>query len=299
MYQSSNNTYAWKLLLNNMSCFNEETGELAFSVLSRAVLGDSQKSKFDHLNTMYTLLHSYMSVADDIRNDQDKVGPQRNWRKQHDFDGPEVAATKAWLSLFVRRLRYDQLVVYDGSTEAYRKADIASKHMVARKADAPMFSLTKQTALVDALLKQAKTKLEGSTWAWQMRSIWPEFEHVMPSPASALRPYAGDDLDDSEDDDEYKPMSPVSVPKAPDNGKDEACSESDPEEGSCNDAPPPRKKRSTGLGVLDVDERGEMVSWDAWLRGKGLRPGNVIPGPRSSRRFDARRDRSSEGMVRL
>lgn len=56
----------WQMFQHNLSAFNEECGELSFSVLSRSTQGDSLRSDIEHMNDTYRLIHLYRSVADDF-----------------------------------------------------------------------------------------------------------------------------------------------------------------------------------------------------------------------------------------
>ena len=55
LYQKKHDTPAWRMLKHDFTVFNEEVGEMAFSILARCVLGDSSQSRLEHLNEAYTL----------------------------------------------------------------------------------------------------------------------------------------------------------------------------------------------------------------------------------------------------
>jgi len=66
-YQFKNNLVSYEMLLNNQSMFNEDMGEITFSVLSRCVLGDNVKCMFTHLDRMYCMIPYVQQVVRIIR----------------------------------------------------------------------------------------------------------------------------------------------------------------------------------------------------------------------------------------
>jgi hypothetical protein len=69
----------WQMFHHNLSAFNEECGELSFSVLSRSTQGDSLRSDAVHMNDTYKLIHQYRAVANDFESalyQNQKVDPK-------------------------------------------------------------------------------------------------------------------------------------------------------------------------------------------------------------------------------
>ena len=58
--------YALDLMKANTSIINEELGEATFSLLGRAVLGDSCRSDFEYMRGVYKLIPLYREVKDDL-----------------------------------------------------------------------------------------------------------------------------------------------------------------------------------------------------------------------------------------
>ena len=50
----------------NMHMYNEELGEISFSVLARCVLGDNHKSDLQHMRSLYKLLPVYRDTKDQL-----------------------------------------------------------------------------------------------------------------------------------------------------------------------------------------------------------------------------------------
>jgi hypothetical protein len=57
LHQKQHNLPTWLILKSSLSLFNEEAGEMSFSVLSRCVVGDTIKHKLDYMNNMYCSIH--------------------------------------------------------------------------------------------------------------------------------------------------------------------------------------------------------------------------------------------------
>ena len=119
LYQKMNNLPVWTMLKHNMAMFNEEAGELSFSILSRCVLGDTTKSKFDHLSDMYSLIHTFRELDNDLRDDEEKTGPKVNWRTRVKPDSEEVTGTSGWLGQMLRKIQYNQVTEYNGEKKGF------------------------------------------------------------------------------------------------------------------------------------------------------------------------------------
>lgn len=284
IHQKKNNTPAYQMLANNLAVFNEEAGEMCFSVLARCVLGDSMKSKFEHLNSMYTLLHTYMAIADDIVDDQDMAGPSRNWRKRIDPEGEEVTAVKAWFKMTLRRIKHNNFRQYDGTPNSYQSAAAAAKHMTQRTSAGHMFHMPTILAKRDHVFKSVKASILKNTLTVCMVPIWPEFEHKLPPSELDRIEYVGDD-EDAEDADEWAPDTPPPPEAGAGKRKQLSDSDSDMRENSpASEAEqdPEEKKHD---GSRDFDARGDRVNWDEWLRGDSIKASNILPGTGRPRRY--------------
>ena len=79
----------YDLLMGDASCFNEpqEAGEISFSLLARACIGDTQRRKLSHMEDMYILSNFLMSVKNDITNDVEEIRPADKLADTHIADG--------------------------------------------------------------------------------------------------------------------------------------------------------------------------------------------------------------------
>ena len=59
----------WNLFRFNLSCFNEESQEIAFGLLAQATSSDTLSSVFDHLDKKWKLLRSFYSHSAELSAD--------------------------------------------------------------------------------------------------------------------------------------------------------------------------------------------------------------------------------------
>ena len=77
-YWRQSDYYAVQLMMANTSIVNEELGEATFSLLARAVLGDSCRSDFQHMRKLFKLIPIYREIKDDLSDQQGKKN-SINW----------------------------------------------------------------------------------------------------------------------------------------------------------------------------------------------------------------------------
>lgn len=294
LYQSKANTVAWQMLVNNFSAFNEETGELAFSVLARCVLGDSTKSKFEHLNNMYTLLHTYIAISEDVRNDVSDAGPNQAWRKKIAADAMEVQSVRFWFEGFLRNLRHNSWTVYSGE-KGYPSSVAASNHQATRGTVQPMFTQERVDLGLALVLSKCRKMIVGNIWGYQVRHIWPEFNHPAPPlPAGAVSQLESSDDGDETDDEDYKPEDLHLEQHKSNKRKGAPHSEPDSDDSDEKEEETAGSSSSSSSSSLDFDARGEPVPWSA---AGAVTEANITPLARSTRRQNAARDWSGSGMV--
>ena len=57
MHQRHFDLPTWRMFVSTTAVYNEEIGEMSLSQLSRCVLGDTVKAKFQHMHTQYKLIN--------------------------------------------------------------------------------------------------------------------------------------------------------------------------------------------------------------------------------------------------
>jgi hypothetical protein len=302
LYQRYKNLPQWQMMEDQMSVFNEETGEQAFSVLARCVLGDSTKAKFAHLNKMYRLLHTYMSLSAGIRDDMDFDGPVGNWRKVHKPDGPETVATVAWVRAMLRTCKHNVVQQYNGAKGAYTDKNSAQKYIIPRKLVALHRTEEQVLTRFERLTEVMEHKHIVLNWADCMRDSWPEFRHQPADPPPCPIDIPPEEVAVVEDSKvETEPAAEetkVETTKPPPTKRPRSDSESESEAGpepsdnlvlssSDSDSSDDESGADDKKKSRDVDNNGDPVSWNRW---GNVDQGNIVHGARSTRRRPPKKD---------
>jgi hypothetical protein len=115
-----------KIMERNMHMFNEELGEISFSVLSRCVLGDNNKSDFEHMQKMYKLLPVYRELKDDMLKDS-ATSASINFRHTIREDDDNVRVAVLFFQRTIRQILNGEYRSYNGSEESYKSQAKASQ----------------------------------------------------------------------------------------------------------------------------------------------------------------------------
>jgi hypothetical protein len=173
-YQEQENTVAWRMLIDDASTFNEEIGEMSFSVLSRCVIGDTNTNSHKHLSDMYALIPAFYALSNDIRNDVNKHGPKVSWRRFVKPGGEEVKAVEAFLKTRIRQASHNRLMVYDGSSAAYKSAANAGSRMQHPPDRAPLWRNDIRATLETDI--KASKRLFVTHFMHLFTEVWPEMK---------------------------------------------------------------------------------------------------------------------------
>ena len=119
-----------KMLDASMSMINEEAGEISFSILSRACLGDTTKKKVDHMSELYRSLHSLRGLDDDFRAEFESNHGRKNWRRRFGPDDETVQQVGAFMVAMVRTVKAKQFTQYDGTLAGFKNRSAAAQHQV-------------------------------------------------------------------------------------------------------------------------------------------------------------------------
>ena len=119
-----------KMLDASMSMINEEAGEISFSILSRACLGDTTKKKVDHMSELYRSLHSLRGLDDDFRAEFESNHGRKNWRRRFGPDDQTVQQVGAFMVAMVRTVKAKQFTQYDGTLAGFKNRSAAAQHQV-------------------------------------------------------------------------------------------------------------------------------------------------------------------------
>jgi hypothetical protein len=175
LHQRRNNTCAWQMLMGSLATFNEESGELSFSMLARCILGDTQKRKFAHLNKLYQQIHFYGEIERELGADGAGFNKNGNWRKKLDPEGAVVVAVTAHMRSVIRQIRGRVFRVYSGKPRTWRDLGPAMGTMKLVTNATPLW-MPDMGPQLDKQLQKCKEKF-STFWVEPYKDMWPEFEH--------------------------------------------------------------------------------------------------------------------------
>jgi hypothetical protein len=192
LYQREQNLPSWQMLMQDPSMFNEETGEMSFSILSRCVQGEQMAQRSEHLDNMYRIIPEIMSVEDDIQSDMSgNDGPKFNWRRVAKPECEEVEAVTAFMKGLCRSAAMGTAKQYEGKTaksKCYKNKAEGNKAMVALDRFIPIWQTDIQAQLqVDLLTARTYTI---ANFGCMQAHIWPEMKYhqAVPPPGAPLVP---------------------------------------------------------------------------------------------------------------
>jgi hypothetical protein len=164
----------YNMLRNNVHVFNEEYGEITFSILGRCVLGDTVKSKFDHLQRLFRMLPTYRSIKNEILEDQNSSN-SITWRHKIDIDSDEVRMTGRFFQNTLRQIVTNKYQSYDGSKACFMNRTSASRQLV--NACVPLVYNSDILPHVETMLINIKNDIEGY-FLFDFMHIWTEAEFI-------------------------------------------------------------------------------------------------------------------------
>ena len=162
------NYVAKQMMEKNISCVNEELGEMSFSILSRSVLGDHHKADIVHMNDMYSLLPMYRHIDQDINSDVNS-STSLSWRHKIDPDGPEVRAVTLFFRQKIDEASWQHFKTYDGSLASFKSRVDAAAHLT--QSVSPLVWMEYVLMDVPAVFKQVQVDVTGY-WLYKFTNIW-------------------------------------------------------------------------------------------------------------------------------
>ena len=106
----------YSLFRDGFSLFNEEVGEMSFSVLARLVTSKKAEVELDTVNKLYILIHEYTALDDDLLVDTD-VRRMRNGYTKMDPYGPVADGVTAFFTSVLQRIKFNSFCIYSGKAE--------------------------------------------------------------------------------------------------------------------------------------------------------------------------------------
>ena len=160
------------MMKTNMSLFNEELGELTFSILARSTLGDHTKDNFEKMDKLFKLLRVYRDVKSDVVADNSSSNTL-NWRHKIKKDGVEVRTTELFFQQIIRQMVSGTHRSYDGSAKGYASALKGAQLKVIPTS--PAVYMSKEDLMVYVTAQLTSLRIDMNTnFLFPYKHIWPE-----------------------------------------------------------------------------------------------------------------------------
>ena len=172
-YWRSTNFCAAQMMRNNMSLFNEELGELTFSILARSVLADHTRDDFEHMDRLFRLLRVYRDVKSDVVADNSGASNSLNWRHKIQKSSDKITSTQIFFKKIIKQMVNGTYQSYDGSPACYKNAQSGSELRI--RTNSPVVYM--QLPELDAYLKKLMTVIRAdmlTNFLHPDAHIWPE-----------------------------------------------------------------------------------------------------------------------------
>ena len=164
---------AYQMMKNNMGMFNEELGELTFSILARSVLADHTRDDFDHMDKLFRLLRVYRDVKSDVVADNSSSANSLNWRHKIDQQGDEVTSTQLFFKKIIKQMVNGTYQSYDGSPKCYSNAQSGSELRIKSNSPLVYMQLSELSAYLQTLIATMKVDM-STNFLYPYSHIWPE-----------------------------------------------------------------------------------------------------------------------------
>jgi hypothetical protein len=161
-----------KIMDRNMHMFNEELGEMTFSVLSRCILGDNNKSDFGHMQKMYKLLPVYRELKDEMLKER-KSFDSINYRHTIKPGDDNVRVAELFFQRTIRQIMNGEYRSYNGSEDSYKSQAKAS--LCYTVDHQPLVYTSNISTSVLAYLDQINSSI-NTHFLYKDRDIWHEAE---------------------------------------------------------------------------------------------------------------------------
>lgn len=172
-YWRASNFCGYEMMKSHMSMFNEELGELTFSILARSVLSDHTRDDFIHMDRLFRLLRVYRDVKSDVVADNSGAANSLNWRHKINKAGEEVLSTELFFKKIIRQMVSGTYKSYDGSPKCYTNAQSASE--LKMNPNSPIVFMEK--AALDEYLQTQLAAIRNdmkTNFLYPYTHIWPE-----------------------------------------------------------------------------------------------------------------------------
>ena len=167
----STNHPVWSMFSSNACAFNEEAGEICFSVLARGVAKNGTRSDIQKISKWFRLINTKVAIAHDVGEDicgQD-FQHREKFSSQVDEKGEDVQATSAFFLRMIRNLKAGRHTHYDSTVGAVDDAD-GTRVMVK---PVLLEDLSKNTRKSHQKAVEVLRRGLGQFWVMEHKDIWP------------------------------------------------------------------------------------------------------------------------------
>lgn len=203
----------WVMFHHNAACFNEEVGELSFSVLSRQVAGSSAQSELPLLNRKYRTSKVQLETASDLNVDVSRHQQGDKAGHTHIKEGDaSVVATAAHFNLVIRQLKNNSFKEAEDVLR-YKGAAVVRPDMAVGEAGlqvplwvsgAPKAADAADAFFISAFRFCRTAFVQRFPMAWPMPVVHPGVNlgvHILAQVPHAMNPQSNQ-LDDLQDEDD-------------------------------------------------------------------------------------------------
>ena len=184
-YQRKRKLPVWTMFKHSFATFNEEAGEISFSMLGRSVRSDTGLDFLAHCQKYYGMLHSYARterVTKAHHGGPESDGSYTNWRRTVETDA--VRATTESVLHLLRAIRQDKYLVYPGTPASYKDKAVAQQNMIPYSMKKEAYWDINFHHALDQYSHGCRTKYKvdcrGDAWYTAFSDIWPEL--AVPEP---------------------------------------------------------------------------------------------------------------------
>ena len=156
-----------------MSMFNEELGELTFSILARSVLADHTRDDFEHMDRLFRLLRVYRDVKSDVVADNSGSSNSLNWRHKIQKSGDEVTSTQLFFKKIIKQMVNSTYQSYDGSPACYKNAQTGSELRIKPTSPVVYMPLPDMDIYLQKLMMTIRDDM-NTNFLYPYSHIWPE-----------------------------------------------------------------------------------------------------------------------------
>jgi hypothetical protein len=160
----------WQMFLNNASCFNEEVGEISFSVLARGISAGGVRMDVRQVNERFKLLKGKIELADDLKTELGCSDFTPDPSRRHiDPNGAEVTSTVAYFKNLIHQVSRGTYRHYDDRLGHVKGHD--ARPTIAAEMVPAIFSNSSNK--LDALIKKLRDSF-NTFWVYtHSADIWP------------------------------------------------------------------------------------------------------------------------------